>query len=140
MFKPTFIFVLLYILIKYLAFYAFLMLKNGNYSFLQIGDIKNGEDLFYYLWLLLFMPVICIILFSVPLYFSFRLKKTIYFVSLVSFVFIAEYFLYTYLASTSNLMNGVYNGVISLAFFVLFFYTSISKTLSGNRQNSVVSE
>lgn len=137
MFKPTFVFVLLYILIKYLVFYVFLMLKNGNYSFLQIGDIKNGEDLFYYLWLLLFMPIICIVLFSVPLYFSFRLRKIIYFVALISFVFIAEYFLYTYFASTSNLMNGLYNGVISLTFFVLFFYTSIGEMLSGNKQNSV---
>lgn len=134
MFRPTFLIISAYILIKYLAFYVFLMVKNGNYSFLQFGAIKNGEDLFYYLWLLLFMPIICFVLFSVPLYFSFKVKKIVYFMSIISIFLIAEYFLYTYLASTSNLMNGLYNGVISLAFFVLFFYNHISKIMSRTEQ------
>jgi hypothetical protein len=115
---------LLFILMKYIAFYIFIMFKNSNFYFLKPG-IRNAADLFYYLWMFLSLPIICSLLLAFPLYYSFRVKKVLYFFIVVSLVFIAEYFIYTYLASQTNLWNGVFNALISMVFFILFFYKSI---------------
>lgn len=126
MFKPTFKSIILFFFIKYFLFYVFLMFKNNDYTLIQINSFRNGEDVFYYLWLFLFLPILCSIIFSAPIYFTFRVKNGIYFILLLSAILIAEYFLYTYLASQADLMNGVYNGIISLLLLLLFFFKHIS--------------
>jgi hypothetical protein len=119
--KPSILNILSFWLVKYVAFYILLMFKNDNYALLKVNEIQNGEDLFYYLWLFLFLPVVCMLIFSVPLYFSLRVKKWAYFALIITAILIAEYFLYTWLASQTNLINGVYNGIFSLLFLLLFF-------------------
>lgn len=128
MMKPSFINLLIYLFVKHLAFYLFLMLKNGNYQLLEVGTLKNGEDWFYYLWLILFLPVISFLVFSAPIYFSFKVDKAHYFLLIIGGVLTVEYFAYTYLASQADPINGLYNGVISILFLLLFFFKSI-KTL-----------
>lgn len=126
MLKATFKNILVYIFIKYVLFYIFLMFKNNDFSLLKLNTLKTGQDWFYYLWMFLFLPVISMVLFSAPLYFTFKVKNAIYFIVFVSIILIAEYFLYTYFASQANLLNGVYNGIISLLLLLLFFSKQIS--------------
>ena len=130
MLKPTFINVLLFIFAKYLVFYILLMFKNNDYSLIQIGNLKNAQDVFYYFWIFLFLPVTNIILFSVPIYFILRVKRIAYFILLLVVVLVAEYFFYTYFASQTNLMNGVYNGIIGLLLLYLFFFKHIEAQTS----------
>lgn len=125
MLKFSFLNILFYFLIKYIVFYAFLMFKDNSFKLLEIGNIKNGADLFYYLWLILFLPVACMIIFTAPLYFTFKVKSIIYFLLLIGLFVVVEYFIYTYLASQANPINGVYNGVISLLLLFLFFFKSM---------------
>jgi hypothetical protein len=124
--KPLFIKILLFWLAKYIGFYVFMMFKTGNYAFIKVNEIKTGEDLFYYLWIFLVLPVVCIFLFSVPMYFIFKLKHFVCYVLIFISVLVAEYFLYTSLASQANLMNGIYNGIISILFMGLFFFRQIN--------------
>lgn len=121
MFKPTVKNILFYWLIKYVLFYFLLMFKNNDFTLIRIDKLENGEDLFYYLWLFLFIPVICILILSVPLYHSFRAKNKInqYFVLIT--LLVVEYLLYTYLASPSDLWNGVYNAFIGVVVMALLF-------------------
>ncbi len=123
--KPSLVNIILFWLAKYLGFYVFIMFKNNNYALLKINTIKNGGDLFYYLWLFLFLPIISILIFLVPMYFSFKAKNPIYFTLIIAAILVIEYFLYTSLASQSNLMNGIYNGIISILFLTLFFFKYI---------------
>jgi hypothetical protein len=125
MFKNSFKNIILYIFVKYLIFYVVLMFKNNNYMLIRIDELKTGGDWFYYLWIFLYLPIVSTILFSVPIYFSFKLKKNLLFTLLIGAVFIAEYFLYTYLASTTDRMNGVYLEIIGILIFLLFFYRHI---------------
>jgi hypothetical protein len=125
MFKNSFKNIMLYIFVKYLIFYVVLMFKNNNYMLIRIDELKTGGDWFYYLWIFLYLPIVSTILFSVPIYFSFKLKKNLLFTLLIGAVFIAEYFLYTYLASTTDRMNGVYLEIIGILIFLLFFYRHI---------------
>lgn len=124
--KPSIFNILSFWLVKYMAFYILLMLKNNNYALLKVNEIQNGEDLFYYLWIFLFLPVVCMFIFSIPIYFSLRVKKLTYFTLIIAAILIAEYFLYTWLASQTNLINGVYNGILSLLFLLLFFFRRVA--------------
>src|SRR5688500_16001299 len=98
MLRLTFLNILLLILVKYLLFYILLMFKNQDYSFIEIGNLKNSEDVLYYLFIFLFLPVMNVILFSVPLYFILKLKNAVQLIVLILVIVVAEYFLYTYFA------------------------------------------
>ncbi len=120
--------ILLYILLKYLLFYVFIMFKNNDFRLLHFYNLKNGEDWFYYLWIVLFMPVVSMILFSAPIYFSFKLKNAVYFILAIVTIIVAEYFVYVFFNSQRHIdMYGVYNGIISLFFFNLLFFKPISR-------------
>ena len=103
------------------------MFRSNDYTLVQIGSLRNGEDVFYYLWVFLFLPVLCGVLFSVPIYFAFKLNNIIYLILLVVGVLIAEYFLYTHYVSQANLMNGVYNGLISVLVLSLLFFRAAGR-------------
>ncbi len=122
MFKPKFLNIICYFFVKYIAFYVLLMFKNHDFTLTNISELKNSRDWFYYLWLFLFLPVLNCLIFSAPIYFTFKIKNGIYFVLLMSAILIAEYFLYTYFASEADLKNGIYNAIISILFLFLFFY------------------
>lgn len=126
MLKPTILNILLFWFIKYIVFYVLLMFKNKNYALLKVNEIRNGEDMFYYLWLFLFLPVMCMLIFSGPMYFSFKVKSLMSFMLIMATILIVEYLIYTWSASQANLMNGVYNGTISVLFLFLFFFKHIS--------------
>jgi hypothetical protein len=125
MLRVTFKSILLYILLKYILFYIFLMFKNDNFSLIEFDNLKGGHTLMYFLLIMLPLPIISMILFSAPLYFAFKVKNVIYFILIVSAILVAEYFIYTYLASQADSMNGVYNGIISLLLLLLFFFKPI---------------
>jgi hypothetical protein len=132
MLKPTVLSIVLFWFVKYIAFYVLLMFKNNNYALLKVNEIKNGGDVFYYLWLFLFLPVVCMIVFSAPIYFSFRVRSPIYFALIIALILIVEYLFYTWSASQANLMNGVYNGIISILFLLLFYFKHISSLYQQN--------
>lgn len=126
MLKPKLINIVFYFFIKYILFYVFMMFRNHDFTFIQIRDLRNGADWFLYLWMFLFLPVLCSFLFVAPLYYIFKVKSIVYFILLTGLVFTAEYFLYTYFASQLDLMNGVYNGILSLLLLFVFFFKPIS--------------
>jgi hypothetical protein len=126
MLSPKLFNIILWIIVKYFVFYALLAVKNNNYFFLKVNEIDNAQGLFYYLWMLLFLPAVYCIVFLTPLYFTFRTKHPIIFLLLIIAIFAVEYFLYTYLASSLDFRNGLYNMTIGLLLLLLFFFKSIT--------------
>ncbi|QBJ88076.1 hypothetical protein DDI74_18305 [Chryseobacterium gleum] len=124
MLKANFLNIIFYILVKYLVFYIFIMFKNDNFYLINPG-IRDGVDLLYYLWMFLFFPVIGCILFLAPIYYSFKIRKWVYFILINIIILSAEYCLYTYLASQLDLWNGIYNVIISAILFWVFFHKLI---------------
>ena len=110
-----------FFLIKYIVFYLLLAFKNDNFYFFELTNIKY----FMYWWLLLFIPVVCFFLFVLPLRSLILLKTWPAYILVLFVVFVAEYFLYTYLASQMDLNNGVYNGLLSILLFSILFYKNI---------------
>lgn len=126
MLKPTFLNVLLYILVKYIAFYFFLMIIRGDYKLLE-GDV--GGSLAYFFIMMLPLPILSMVLTGVILYFSFKAKNSYVFFLIVISALMIDYFVYTHLASPSNLVNGIYNEAVGIVFFVVFFYGAIMKKI-----------
>ena len=132
MWKANFGNIFLFFFVKYLLFYILLMFKNNDYSLIEIGSLKNSEDVFYYLWIFLFLPILSIILFTAPLFFAFKVMNRLFFILLISAILIAEYFLYTHFASQADLINGVYNSIISILLLALFFFKRIISVFNQN--------
>ena len=127
MLKPYFRNIILYLFLKYIMTYFVLMAVHKNFEMLDLSDIRNAGDVFYYLWLVLFLPAIGVLFFSVPLYFSFKIKSSILFTLFIILIFFIEYFVYVYYTSDKHIdTNGVYNGIISLLIFYLFFFKQIN--------------
>ena len=119
-------------LLKYFVFYVFMMFKNSNFALIKIGDLNSFGNVFYYLLMFLFLPIVCFILFSLPIYYSFS-KRNLNIIILVNIgILIAEYIVYTYFASQSDWFNGMFNALISLLCFPLVFRKEIKKLLIEN--------
>lgn len=117
-------------LLKYFVFYVFMMFKNSNYALIEISNLNSFGDVFYYLYIFLFLPIVCFILFSTPIYYSFSNRNLNIFI-LINLVFlIAEYIVYTYFASQSNWFNGIFNAIISVICFALMFRNEIRKLIT----------
>lgn len=124
--KPTYLNICINIFLKYLIFYLFLMILNDDFKLLQLNNIRNGEDLFYYIWIVLFFPILDIILFSAPLYFSFKIKKGTYFILSILLIIFIEYFLYAYFTSQKVLNQDAFlKIIISIALLFTLFYRDI---------------
>ena len=131
--KISFRKILLFMLLKYFVFYVFMMFKNSNYALIEIGDLNSFENVFYYLWIFLFFPIVCFALFSVPIYYSFSKRNLNIFILISVGVLIAEYIVYTFLASTTNLFNGMFNAIISLLCFPIIFWKEIGELFAEKR-------
>ncbi|KZE77640.1 hypothetical protein AV926_14035 [Myroides marinus] len=128
MLKLKFSNVLVYIFVKYLIIFFLFMVKDNNFKLLELNNIKNGQDLFYYLWIILFFPIIDIILFSIPLYYSLKIKNMIYFILSSLTIFGVEYLMNVYFTSQKILdIDVLLKVVIGVILFFIFFYKNKCK-------------
>ena len=126
MLKPGLKNILLFIFLKYLLFYIFMMFKNDNYTLVQIWKLKTFGDWIYYLYIFLSLPALYCTIFIIILHFALNSNKLLVFIPVVLAVFGLEYLIYTELASPSDYFNGLYNALIGAAVLWLFFHKSIS--------------
>ena len=61
-----------------------------------------------------------------PIYLAFKSKNLAYFILIMAIILVAEYYLYTYLASSAEPMNGIYNGALSVLLLLVFFIDRLS--------------
>jgi hypothetical protein len=131
MLKSTFFNILFYLFLKYLVAYVVFMIMTKNYAMLQVKNLKNTEDILLYLWLVLFIPIVNVALFSLPYYFSFKLKSGILFFLSIALILFLEYLFYVYLNSQKHIdTNGIIVVLISIVIFYLFFFKRINTYFS----------
>ena len=138
--QPSFVKVLLYLFVKYVVFFFVLAILNDRFKSLVIDNSENGKDILMnslsYAGYLIIFTLFLILIFAAPIYFLFQVKSIIVFVSFVLVVSTVEYFLYTYFASQTELMNGIYLEIISLLLLFLFFNKAIKLLFSKNKTTS----
>lgn len=138
MLRPLYRNIVFFIFLKYFVFYVVLMFKNNDFTFIELGSLRDAQDLFYYLWIFLFLPVSCTALFSAPIFVSFKLNNGIIFILIMTGILVAEYFFYTYFASPTDKMNGLYNALIGLSLFIVLFFKSIVKIFKPHDNQKLV--
>lgn len=119
-----------FIFIKYILFFIFLMVWRGDYRILQASFM---DGILYFSIFMLPLPAIIASLLVYPIYYSFRIKHTFGFICAMIALVALEYALYTFYASTSNLMNGMYNGLISVIVGLIFF--GLRKRIVSKKEN-----
>ena len=130
MLQPKYLTVLLCFLLKYIAFFVLLGFMHHRFKTLVIDDAENCRELLtnamYYVEAILFtMFFFFLPVFPGLTYFIFKISNPFIFLFLVTLMFFTEYLFYTYLASSSNYINGLYNVVSSVLFLSLFFHKEI---------------
>jgi hypothetical protein len=130
MLKPRAFSIFFYLVVKYILFFTVLAFLGGRYKSMVIGNSTNTRELvsntlWYSIYPILYTVVGAVIFFA-PMYYAFKAKSIAYFILYMSIILVAEYFLYTFLASPSDPINGVYNSALSILLLLIFFYRKIS--------------
>ncbi len=131
--KPKITSIVFYLFIRYIIFFIFLMIKDNNAKLIDFDSLESAEDWFYHLWIALFLPIVSVILFSIPLYLAFKTKKAIKFFLIVIGILIVDYFMYVFFTSNKHIdLNGIYNAIISSILLAIFFRKSIVSLVKAN--------
>src|SRR5687767_15067742 len=107
--------------VKYICWYIFHMIKIKQYTFIDIHKLKTTADFLFYLYIFLFFPITTLIFLTWPLFYTFKLSKIWAIFSIWIVVFGLEFIWYTFMASENNLYNGLFNFLISVLVFCIFF-------------------
>lgn len=110
--------IVLFVFLKYIVFFVFLMVLRDDYRLFSSGLI---DGLTFFAIFMLPLPGLMALIFTYPLFYVFRLRKLVFFILATIGILCLEYFIYTAFASTQDLMNGVYNGLISVVLGFIFF-------------------
>ena len=137
MLQPTIYNVVLYFLVKYLLFYAGNIVYQGSYQWLDLSNLKMGQDVFYWLWMFGFLPVVSSILFAVPLSLVLRLSRPVSFSCALAAFVVVDYAFYVFLNSQKPLdADGFYHETIGLAVLAFLFHGRIRAIFTSTAQNS----
>ena len=118
------------IILKYLIFYILLMFINKEFQLLEFNNIKNGQDLFFFLWIVLFFPILDIILFAIPLYFTLKAKTLIFVISIIVILLI-EYLIYAYFTSQKLFaLDSLLKVIVNILLLFIFFYKTRHQTFN----------
>ena len=80
--------IILYYITKYFALFSISMIFNNDYKILNLkSNIHSVEELFFFLWIILFFPIVNIIVFTIPIYLSFKYVKNFVIFLLLNFIF-----------------------------------------------------
>lgn len=131
MFKISYFNGFRYLIIKYTVFFIYLAFLGNRFKNIVINNAQTSAELMrlsfgYVLQVFLFM-LLLVLIFSIPFYFIMRLKSKIYLVLAMIAFFSIEYFVYTYLASPSEAMLGIYNLIIGVVVFIIIYQKSITQ-------------
>lgn len=131
MLKPTICNVVLYFLVKYLLFYAGNIVYQSSYQWLDFSNLKTRQDVFYWLWMLGFLPVVSILLFAVPLSRILRLSRPVSFSCAVAGFILVDYAFYVFLGS-QKLFDAYefYHETLGLALLAFLFHQRIRAIFS----------
>lgn len=132
-----FINVILYSVVRYLTFFIILAFVGNRFKLIVIDNSENGKEIFsntlYYFLSFADILVLFTFIFSIPLYFLIKKVKGVFFIMLYFILLSIEYISYTYLASPSDLNNGIYNTIIGVLFLFLFFYKYLKISFTSNK-------
>lgn len=125
MFKASFLNSICYLFLKYVVFFFILAFIGNRFQNAVINNANTLSEFMKlslgYVLYILFYVFFLVLLFSIPLCFILQIKnKTYFMLSMIAF-FTIEYVLYTYWFSPSDKITGIYNLIIGMLIFTIFY-------------------
>jgi hypothetical protein len=125
MFKASFLNSICYLLLKYVVFFFILAFIGNRFQNAVINNANTLSEFMKlslgYVLYILFYVFFLVLLFSIPLCFILQIKsKTYFMLSMIAF-FTIEYVLYTHWFSPSDKITGIYNLIIGMLIFTIFY-------------------
>lgn len=125
MFKASFLNSICYLFLKYVVFFFILAFIGNRFQNAVINNANTLSEFMKlslgYVLYILFYVFFLVLLFSIPLCFILQINsKTYFMLSMIAF-FTIEYVLYTYWFSPSDKITGIYNLIIGILIFTIFY-------------------
>ena len=122
-----------------MLFYASNIVYQGSYQWLDLSDLQSGQDVFHWLWMFGFLPVVRIVLFAVPLslillillillliLLILRLSRPVSFGCALAEFVVVDYAFYVFFNSQKPVgAHGLWHEIIGLAVLGLLFHGRI---------------
>lgn len=129
MFKISFFNSVCYLLVKYIVFLFILAFIRDRFKNAVINNAETTLELVKltlgYVLYILFYVAFLVLFFCAPLYYILQIKRGLYFLALLILFYVVEFYVYSYLFSSSDKSPSIYNTIIGLIFLNLFFYKQI---------------
>ena len=129
MLKPKYWKVVLFLFVKTIVFCFMIAFVNNRYiSYVtdpHRGGSMLGNTIYYINYILILGVIPSIIIFSAPVYFSFWIKRPLFFIAAIGAIFSLDYFFYSRLQGFANNMERYYFWISNVCCFLVFFYRPI---------------
>ena len=136
MYKISYLNCVLFIFMKYSVFAFILAFIDDRFVKIVINNADTSLELIKltigYMLYILIHTILFILIFSLPLYFILKINNRIFFLFLIIIFFLIEYLAYLWSTSQKYFqdINGVYNFIIGLVVFGIFFHKNIKQKWS----------
>ena len=88
------------------------------------------DKTYFFLWIVLFFPILDIILFAIPLYFSLKAKTLIFVISII-IILLIEYLIYAYFTSQKLFaLDSLLKVIVNILLLFIFFYKTRHQTFN----------
>lgn len=133
--KPLFFKVLLYLIMRYAIYFTILAFRDDRFKNIVIDNSTNSKELFtnslFYILLLLIYIFLLIAIFSLPIFFTLKIKNAGYFLIMYFTTLLFEYRFYTWSSSLTDNVDGMFFYIVSIISFVVYFFEEIKYKFNG---------
>jgi hypothetical protein len=129
MLKPKYWNVVLFLFVKTAVFAILIAFVDNRYisyitdPYKQAGILKN--TITYIDYILIFGIIPSIIIYSLPIYLSFLVKRPLYFIAAILLIFTLDYLFYSRMGGFANNLEQFYFWISNILCFLIFFYRTV---------------
>jgi hypothetical protein len=131
MLKPKYWNVVLFLLVKTIVFAVLIAFVDNRYHS-YITDLHRGGGLMektisYLGYILIFGIIPTVIIFSAPIYFSFSIKRPLFFIASILVIFTLDYLFYSKMDGFVNDLERYYFWICNFLCFSILFYLPVKR-------------
>lgn len=129
MLKPKYLNVVLFLFVKTVVFAIMIAFVDNRYisyvtdPYKEAGLLKNTSS--YFKYILIFGVIPSIIIYSIPIYLTFFIKRPLFFIATILLIFSLDYLFYSRMGGFANNLERYYFWISNLICFPVLFYRPI---------------
>lgn len=126
--SPKYWKVVLFLFAKTVVFAVMIAFVNNRYiSYVidhkEAGLLKNTT--YYFNYIMIFGVIPSILIFSIPIYLSFWVRRPLFFIATILLVFLLDFLFYSAMGGFANNLERFYFWISNILCFLVFFFRTI---------------